>query len=370
MGETPNAKGGCTLNLSKVAVGLCTIFAVEFGQTYASAEPVEAFYREKQITLLIGYPPGGGYDSFARAVVRHMSKYIPGNPSMIPKNMPGAGSLILANYLANVARRDGTEFGALGREIPTIKLLGDKDTRFDATQLNWIGNAESAATFCGSWSTSGVTSAKQLFETPLLVGGTTGDSSTITIPLALNALLGTKFKPIAGYPGGAEMHLALQREEIQGRCAWSWSSLLTSGPTWVEEGKVKILLGLGLSRDPKSPDVPTAMELTDDPMKKQALELVLSQGILTRPFAAPPELPPERLAALRTAFDRTMSDPDFIADIERLKLEVSPMAGQDMAALIAKLHATPQPIVDLAVAAMKRTNTTPATDKKPQASGN
>jgi tripartite-type tricarboxylate transporter receptor subunit TctC len=338
------------------------LLASGFGSTHASADAVETFYRDKQITLLIGYPPGGGYDSFARALVRHISKYIPGRPTVIPKNMPGAGSLNVANYLAAAAPRDGTEFAALGREIPTIKLFGDKKARFTATELNWLGNAESAATFCGSWFTSGVTSPLQLFDTPLLVGGTASDSSTVTIPFALNALLGTKFKPIAGYPGGAELHLALQRGEIHGRCAWSWSSLLTAGPTWVEEGKVRILLGLGLVRDPKSPDVPTAMELTDDPAKKQALELVLSQSILTRPFAAPPGLRPDRLGALRRAFDQTMTDPDFLSDVERQKLEVSPMGGAEMATLIARLNLTPQTVVDLAVNAMKPTS--PAAGEK------
>jgi tripartite-type tricarboxylate transporter receptor subunit TctC len=357
------------MKLAAMLIGASVLAVAAFESSNGSAETVENFYRDKQITLLIGYPPGGGYDSFARAVVRHMPKYIPGNPTMIPKNMPGAGSLIVANYLAGVAKRDGTEFAALGREIPTIKLFGDNNVRFNATELNWIGNAESAATFCGSWFTSGVTSPQQLFDTPLLVGGTTGDSSTITIPLALNVLLGTKFRPIAGYPGGADLHLALQRGEIQGRCAWSWSSLLTAGPTWVEDGKVRILLGLGLTRDPKAPDVPTAMELTDDPMKKQALELVLSQSILTRPFAAPPGLPPERVAALRKAFDETMKDPDFLADIERQKLEVSPMGGAEMAKLIEHLNATPQAVVDLAVDAMKRTAAPATVVKKPETNG-
>jgi tripartite-type tricarboxylate transporter receptor subunit TctC len=342
------------MTIARVIFGLAGVLAVAWAPGQAMADPIADFYRDKQVTLVIGYPPGGGYDLFARALVRHMSKYIPGNPTLVPKNIPGAGSLIAANYLANVAHRDGTEFAALGREIPTIKLLSDKETNFDPTALNWIGNAESAATFCGAWSTSGITSAKQLFDMPLVVGGTTGDSSTITIPVALNALLGTKFKPIAGYPGGSELHLALQRGEIQGRCAWSWSSLRTAGPTWVAEGKVKILLGLGLTRDPEAPDVPTALELTDDPIKKQAIELVLSQGILTRPFAAPPGLPPERLAALRKAFDQTMADPNFLTEIEKLKLEVSPMRGEDMAILIAKLNATPRPVVELAVNAMKQ----------------
>ena len=357
------------MNPAKVLVILGALLADGFGSTHASADAVETFYRDKQITLLIGYPPGGGYDSFARALVRHISKYIPGSPTIIPRNMPGAGSLNVANYLAAVAPRDGTEFAALGREIPTIKLFGDKKVRFTASELNWLGNAESAATFCGSWFTSGVTSSQQLFDTPLLVGGTASDSSTVTVPFALNALLGTKFKPIAGYPGGAELHLALQRGEIQGRCAWSWSSLLTAGPTWVEEGKVKILLGLGLARDPKSPDVPTAMELTDDPAKKQALELVLSQSILTRPFAAPPGLPPDRLAALRRAFDQTMTDPNFLSDVERQKLEVNPMGGAEMAALIARLNSTPQVVVDLAVNAMQRTGAAAASEKKSQTNG-
>jgi tripartite-type tricarboxylate transporter receptor subunit TctC len=175
----------------------------------------------------------------------------------------------------------------------------------------------------------------------------------VTVPLALNSLLRTKFQVIAGYRGGADLHLALQRGEIEGRCAWSWSSLQTAGPTWVAEGKVRVLLGLGLERDPRFPDVPAAAELADAPDKKQALELVLSQGILTRPFAAPPGVPTERVAALRKAFDDMVRDSAFRAEVERQKLELSPMPGIEMERLIRRLNATAPAVVQLAAEAMK-----------------
>src|SRR5262249_14597702 len=160
--------------------------------------------------------------------------------------------------------------------------------------------------------------------------GTTGDSTTVSVPLALNFLLDTKLKVISGYRGGADMHLALQRGEIEGRCAWSWSSLQTAGPTWIAEGKVNVLLGLGLERDARFPDVPTAIELSTTPEKKQALELVLSQDILARPLVAPPGVPAERVAALRRAFDETVADEAFRAEVERQKLDLSPMSGSAM----------------------------------------
>jgi tripartite-type tricarboxylate transporter receptor subunit TctC len=325
------------------------------GPNVAFADAVADFYRGKQISVLIGYPPGGGYDLFARALARHMPKYIPGNPAVISRNMPGAGSLVATNYIANTAPRDGTEFAAVGREIPTAGLFGDRNARFDATELNWIGNTESTVTFCGAWHTTGLTSARELFERPLVVGGTAGDSTTVTVPLALNSLLRTKFQVISGYRGGADLHLALQRGEIEGRCAWSWSSLQTAGPTWIAEGKVRVLLGLGLERDPRFPDVPAAAELADTPDKKQALELVLSQGILTRPFAAPPGVPAERVAALRKAFDDMMLDSAFRAEVERQKLELSPMQGIAMERLIRRLNATAPAVVQIVVEAMKST---------------
>jgi tripartite-type tricarboxylate transporter receptor subunit TctC len=343
---------------SIVAIAIACLF----GATSAVADPVEDFYRDKQVSLSIGYPPGGGYDSFARAVARHLPKYLPGRPAVIVRNMPGAGSLVATNYIANTARRDGTELAAVGREMATAKLFGEKNARFEATELNWIGNTESAATFCGAWHTAGFTAAHQLFERPLVVGGTTGDSTTVSVPLALNFLLNTKLKVISGYRGGADMHLALQRGEIEGRCAWSWSSLQTAGPTWIAEGKVRVLLGLGLERDPRFPDVPTAIELSTSPEKKQALELVLSQDILARPLVAPPGVPAERVAALRRAFDETVADEAFRAEVERLKLDLSPMSGAAMERIIRRLNATPQAVVELAVAAMKSAG---ATEKAP-----
>ncbi len=313
----------------------------------------QAFYRDKQLVFLIGYPPGGGYDTYGRVVARYMPKYLPPGANFVVRNMPGAGSLTAANYLFHSAPRDGSEIAALGREIPTITLFGETKARFEPKDLNWIGNAESSPSFCGAWHTSEVEGTKDLFTRPLIVGATGADSSTATVPFALNAILGTRFRVIAGYPGGAAMHLALERGEISGRCAWSWSSLSTSGANWVEEGKVRVLVGLGLERDMRLPNVPTALELTTDNAKKQALELVLSQGLLTRPFAGPPNLPSDRLALLRKSFDETMSDAEFRGEIERQNLEVSPMTGAEMKRIVDKLHLAPPEIVRMAAEAMK-----------------
>lgn len=324
----------------------------------AAADPVADFFRDKQVSLFIGYDTGGGYDSYARTLGRHMAQYLPGNPVIVPRNMPGAGSLLVMNTLYNSAPKDGTVFGAVGREMPTAALLGADNIRFKTEAFGWIGNLESDETFCGAWHTAGFTKTQDLFERPLIVGGTNGDSITVSQPVALNNLLGTKFKVIAGYRGGADMHLALQRGEIEGRCAWTWSSLQTAGPTWIADGTVKVLLIASVKRSKRFPDVPIAPELAKTPQARQALELILSPDLMARPFLAPPGLPPERLAALRRAFDKTAADPKFVADIEKQRLDLSPMSGEEMEALIRKLYATPKDVVAMAVAATKATGAT------------
>jgi tripartite-type tricarboxylate transporter receptor subunit TctC len=326
--------------------------------TPASADAIEDFYKDKQIQLIVGYETGGGYDSYARTLIRHMPQYIPGKPTIIVRNMPGAGSLIATNYLYAQAPKDGTTFAAVGREMPTAALFGQDNIRFKTEEFTWIGNMESAETFCGAWHTVGITKAEELFEKPLIVGGTNGDSITVTQPIALNNLLGTKFKLIAGYRGGADMHLALQRGEIEGRCAWTYSSLQTAGPTWIQDGTVKVLLVAGLKRSKRFPDVPIAPELAKTPEARQALELLLSQDILARPYLAPPKVPDDRVNALRKAFDAAVADASFTADIAKQRLDLSPMGGEEMEQIIAQLYATPKLVVEMAVAATKRSAST------------
>jgi len=326
--------------------------------TPAWADALRDFYRDKQVNLLIGYETGGGYDSYARTLVRHMSAYIPGNPVIVARNMPGAGSLLVMNTLYNTSPKDGTTFGAVGREMPTAALFGTENIRFKTEEFGWIGNMQSDETFCGAWHTTGFTEAEQLFEKPLIVGATNGDSITLTQPVALNNLLGTKFKVISGYRGGADMHLALQRGEIEGRCAWTWSSLQTSGPTWIADGTVKVLLVASIRKSARFPDVPIAPDLAKTTEAKQALELILSPDILARPYLAPPRLPADRLATLRKAFDQATADPAFVADIDKQHLDLGPMGGLEMEALIRKLYATPQDVVALAIAATKTTDKT------------
>ena len=322
------------------------------------ADAVEDFYRDKQLNLLIGYETGGGYDTFARTLARHMGQYIPGKPAIIARNMPGAGSLTVTNYIYNVAPKDGATLAAVGREMPTAALFGQENIRFRTDEFTWIGNLESAETFCGAWHTTGFTKAEELLQRPLIVGATTGDSITVTQPAALNNLLGTKFKVIAGYRGGADMHLALQRGEIEGRCAWTWSSLQTAGPTWIADGTVKVLLVSGLKRSKRFPDVPIAPELAKTEDVRQALELLLSPDITARPILAPPKVPADRIAALRAAFDKTVADPAFVAETEKQHLDLSPMGGAEMEAIIKKLYQTPKAVVDMTIAATKKTDTT------------
>jgi tripartite-type tricarboxylate transporter receptor subunit TctC len=320
----------------------------------AQGQTVADFYKGKTITLQIGYPPGGGYDIYARHLARFYGQHIPGQPAIITQNVPGAGSLKLTNAIYNTAPRDGTVLGAIGREHVLSPLFGLAGVQFDATKMNWIGNLDSAASLCVAWHTTAIHKIEDLRDHELAVGGTGPGSATVVMPTILKQVLGYQFKVVSGYPGGNDITLALERGEVQGRCAWSYASLKSTQASYLTEKKIRPLAVSTLKRIPDLPDVPTVVELAKTDSDRQLLELVLTSQLMARPIIAPPGLPADRLAALRDGFSATVRDPEFLAEAQKLKLELSPMDADEIIDLVQRIYATPKPVVQAAIEAMQR----------------
>jgi tripartite-type tricarboxylate transporter receptor subunit TctC len=313
------------------------------GVPSTGAVPVEDFYRGKTVTLIVGYTPGGGYDQYARLLQQHIGKHIPGNPTVIVENMDGAGSLRAANHLFNAAAKDGTVFGTFGRGLPANELIGQAEAQFKSTEFNWIGSMNEEVSVCVARSNAAVKRFDDVLTTPLRVGATGPDDDTGFFPRILNGLLGTKFDLKLGYPGGNDVNLAIERGEVDGRCGWSWSSVVSTRPQWVRDGYINILTQMSLNKHPDIPsNVPLIMDIAKDQSQKQLLEVVFSRQTMGRPFAAPPGVPKERVDALRKAFMDTMNDPAFKSAAEQAKIELRPKSGDEIQRVVEKIFQTPQ----------------------------
>jgi tripartite-type tricarboxylate transporter receptor subunit TctC len=303
------------------------------------------FYKGKQLDLYIGYSVGGGYDIYARILARHLGKYLPGKPVVVPKNMEGAGSLRLANWMYQVAPKDGTAFGTIGRGIAFDPLLGGQGAQFKATEFGWIGSANDEVSVCVAWAKTGIKRFEELYARELIVGGTGATADTDLFPKVLNGVLGTRFKLVSGYPGGNDITLAMERGEVDGRCGWSWSSVKTNHPQWVKDGTLRLLVQLSLAKHADLPDVPLVMDLVKTEEQKAVLRLVFARQVMGRPFLAPPGVPKERLALLRRAFMETMQDKAFLAEAQKLNLEITPVSGEKVQELVAEMYRTPPEIL-------------------------
>ena len=317
------------------------------------AQSVAEFYKGKTVEIYIGYSVGGAYDAHARLLARHMGKHIPGNPTVINKNMEGAGSLRLANWLYTVAPKDGTVFGIIGRGIPFDPLLGRAGAQFEATKFSWIGSANDEVSICAAWHMTPIDKFEDLTTKEMIVGGTAGSADTDQFPRVLNGVFGTKMRVISGYPGGNEINLAMERGEVQGRCGWSWSSVGATHPQWIKDKKIKILAQLSLAKHPELPDVPLVMDLVKNEEQRQLLRLIFARQVMGRPFLGPPGIPADRLAALRKAFMDTMKDPDYLAEANKAELEVTPVPGEEIQKLVEEIYQTPKEIAEKAAAMVK-----------------
>jgi tripartite-type tricarboxylate transporter receptor subunit TctC len=311
----------------------------------AFAQTPEAFYKGRQITLLIGAGAGGGYDVYFRTFARYVVRHIPGNPSIVPKNMPAASGLAAANTLYAMAERDGATIGAFPNNIPMDPLFGNPGARYDARKLNWLGSVGKLENVCATWYTSPVKTIAQAREREVITAGAGATSNSVIMPRVLNTLVGTRFKVVGGYDPGSGMTLALESGETEGVCGLSWSTMKAARPHWIKDNRLNVLVQMGLAKLPELANVPAALDLVNDPVKKQVLELILIRQEPGRPLAAPPGVPADRLAVLRQAFDETMKDPEFLAEAERLQLEIEPLRAREMDRLIGDAYAAHKDIV-------------------------
>jgi tripartite-type tricarboxylate transporter receptor subunit TctC len=316
------------------------------------AQSVEEFYRGRNMPLVIGFSAGSGYDVYARQLARFMGKYIPGNPTLIAQNMPGAGSQRAAQYIYAVAPKDGSVIGTVSRSMPVEPLLGD--AQFDGRKFTWIGNIANNSSLCATWHTTDVRTWQDLVSKPVILGGEGPGADLDNFAMLLKNMFGAKIKLVSGYPGGSEVNLAMERREIDGRCGWSWDSIKSTRPQWLQDKKINLLVSFSLDRMSDMPaGIPLIMEKTSSDEQRQILRVHLAAQALGRPFMAPPGIPEDRRAALRAAFDATMKDPDFIAETARVRLEVSPTSGAEIDRLLDAIYATPPDVIEKAKRAIK-----------------
>ena len=322
-----------------------SVVSLSIAGTTAVAD-VADFYRGKNLRILVGYGPGAGYDVYARLLGRHLTKHLPGQPVVIIQNMPGAASLTMTNYMYNVAPRDGTAIGLPARGLFIEPLFGNENAKFEARKFTWIGSMSRDAALCFTWHTSGIATIDDAKKREVLVGSSGVNGSSHQFPMLVNALIGTKFKPLLGYVDSAGVGLAMERGELEGYCSFTWGSIKSARPKWIEQKQINILLQLTLSRHRELPHIPLAMDLAKDEAARQAFALVFGDQEMGRPVVAPPDVPPDRVAALRQAFDATMRDQEFLAEASRMAIDIDPIDGKAVEQVLARLYATPKEVIE------------------------
>jgi tripartite-type tricarboxylate transporter receptor subunit TctC len=330
--------------------------ALILGATTASADPVAQFYRGRTVSLLIGFGIGGDDDLWGRLIGKHIGRHIPGHPIVQIQNLPGAAGLVLINRLAHAAPRDGTVFGMVNRGIPFEPLLAGGGTQFDPLQMTYLGSPNRDTTVCAARRDAAVKTMADLFTTELMMGATGSGADTAIYPEFLAALLGMKFKVVKGYSGSREVTLALERNEVQGVCL-AYDSL--NRAPYVRDVGVNILLQVATAPDPRFPAVPLGVDLARDERDRQALGLFLARTLVGRPFVAPPGLPAERGAALRTAFDETLRDREFLEDASRQNMNVVAVSGREIDDILARAYRSPAEVVRRTIEALGRGTSAP-----------
>jgi tripartite-type tricarboxylate transporter receptor subunit TctC len=316
----------------------------------ACAAGVEDFYKGRNVTLVIGYSVGGGYDAYARLLGRYFGKHIPGNPSVVPEQMTGAGSLRSANFIYSVAAKDGSVFGTFSRSMG-ISPLVDK-AEFDSRKFTWLGSVTDDNTTCVTWNTSQIKNWDDFLTKPSKFGGEGAGADPDIWTLLYKNVFGAKAQLVSGYPGTNDTVLAMERGEIDGLCGISWSTIKSRHPEWLTSHSVNIIVQAALKKEPEISAVPLATELTKTPEQLQIIKLLLVSQAMARPFAAPPGLPADRKAALLSAFDATMKDADFLAEAQKLNFDVRPVSATAIDAMLAEVYQTPKDVIARATKAI------------------
>ena len=316
-----------------------------------SLKAQEPFYAGKTIKIIVGFPPGGGYDVYARLLAKHLPQHIPGNPAVIVSNMPGAGSLTLTNYLYNIAPKDGTEIGSVETFVPFEAYFMGVGVRFDPSQFSWIAALNSEMTTCAVWHASRIKTFQDLFMTEATFGATGSGAPPVTEPKVINSVLQTKMKLIPGYPGTTDIFLAMERGEIDGICGVGWTTLISTRNEWFSEGKLRVLVQNAVERHPSLPDTPLLFEFAKSAEQKALLTLLASPHRIGRPYLAPPGLPADRLDVLRQAFAATTANKGFLDEAQKAKLAINFVSGKSMTSVFADVSKMDKSLIDAMIKA-------------------
>jgi tripartite-type tricarboxylate transporter receptor subunit TctC len=325
------------------ALAFATSSAVLIGGA-AQADPVEDFYRGKTITLIVGFSPGGTYDATARLLAKDMPEHMPGKPAMVVQNLLGAGAINAVLHLYNSAPRDGTVIGMPPRGYATAPFFNDQ-LKYDARRFNALGSTTSEVAAAVTWHTVPVKRIEDAFTREITVGATAYFDDTGTLPLMTQHLTGAKIRLVTGYPGGNDITTAMEKGEVDARFGWSWGSVKSRARKWLDDKTINVILQMGVKKAPDLPDTPFIMDYAKTDRDKKAMELLMAPQAFAWPFVTPPEVPADRLAALRRAFDATMKDPSFIADAKKIDIEVDAMTGEAMQALIERVLSFDQAVI-------------------------
>ncbi|MFN3890653.1 MAG: hypothetical protein ACK4MV_09655 [Beijerinckiaceae bacterium] len=336
-----------------LACGAAVALLAGFVTTPMAVAQVPEFYRDKTITLVVGYGAGGGYDAYARLLARHLPKHISGQPTIVVKNMPGAGSLNALNSVYGSGPRDGTAMVTFGPEVAFEPLRDGPGIKFDPLQLNWLGSMNKQVSIAVMTAKSGADSIETARQKKFSVGASGSGSQSNLNPHVYNAFLGTQFQVITGFPGTREMTLAMERGELDGIAGWSWDSLKLERPNWANSADIHIIMQVSDKRHYELPSVPNIYDLISSEDDKRVLDVIFAHQLLGRPFAMPPGVPHARVTMLRAAFDAVVADKALLEEADRIRLELDYVTGVEVEAHVKRIFSTPKPLVDRAAAAIE-----------------
>lgn len=328
-------------------------FAAAFSIVPVDAQSVEEFYKGRNITLNISASPGGSYDAYGRLLARNIGRHIPGQPNVVASNMPGAGGRNVANHMYNVAPRDGTVMAIMHHSTIYDALFEEPGIRYDGRNFNWIGSLDIYTGIGFAWAASGVTTVEEARGREISMGSTGRGSMTYKYPALMNELVGTKFRIVAGYQGSTEIYLAIEQGEMHGMMGVPWPQLRDRYSHWLKEGKANVFVQFAMEKHPELPDVPLILDLAQSAEDRRAMEFIFGGHSFSRPFLVPPDVPKDRIAALRAAFDAMVKDPEFLADAKRVKMEIRALSGEEVQRIVANVYNAPPDVVKRAAEAMR-----------------
>jgi len=342
------------MTVPKTIVSLLALVVCLIAAPARAQDAVADFYRGKQIAIIVGSSAGGGYDTYARLIARHLGDHVPGNPEIVVQNMPGAGSAKAAGYIYTVAPKDGTAMAAVFPGVLLDPLIGNVQVQYDPQKLIPVGNANADVYICFLRSDAPAKTFQDAFSHEVILGASNAGGTTRDLPAMMNNLLGTKFRVVTGYAGSKEITLAIERNEVNGACGIGWTGLPKMHPDWFAKKLVNVIVQVDMKGHPElnKLGVPLTVQFAKTDEEKQVMELIESQGVFGRPYVMPPGVPADRVAALRKAFVDTLNDPALKAEAGKMELDLAYMSGDDLQALVAKLYALPPNIIARAKAAL------------------